>query len=132
MGSVSVLLDTHALLWWWSHPDRLTDRARDLIADPYSAVCVSAASASEISTKHRIGKLPSGGAIIDTWDERLSRDRFSEIAVTSKHAILAGRIESDHRDPFDRVIAAQGMIELLPVVTIDEAFDALGATRVWD
>ncbi|MFW6213661.1 MAG: type II toxin-antitoxin system VapC family toxin, partial [Spirochaetota bacterium] len=80
MGSVSVLLDTHALLWWWSHPDRLTDRARDLIADPYSAVCVSAASASEISTKHRIGTLPSGGAIIDTWDERLSRDRFSEIA----------------------------------------------------
>jgi PIN domain nuclease of toxin-antitoxin system len=132
MGGVELLLDTHALLWWWSDPDRLTARVDSLLRDPANTIHVSAASAWEIATKHRIGKFPDGGRIVQQWEERIASDRFSELPMTCRHALRAGSLPGDHRDPFDRMIAAQGIVEGLLVVSIDERISALGAERAWE
>ena len=127
-----VLLDTHTLLWWWSRPDLLARRAAALIRDRSTTVMVSAASAWEIATKTRIGKLPSGERILAAWNERVATDRFRELAVSWAHTIRAGSLQSSHRDPFDRMLAAQGLIEGVPVVSADAAIGELGAERVWE
>lgn len=132
MGTVTVLLDTHALLWWWGQPDRLSSRVLGLLRDPETAVVVSAASAWEIATKHRIGRLPSGAAIVPQWEARLGVDGFRELAMTSRHALRAGTLPGMHRDPFDRMLAAQSILEDIPVVSIDDALTALGASRIWE
>ena len=79
----------------------------------------------------RVGKLLRGGHILAEWDDRLARDGFRELAVSCRHALRAGSLPGPHRDPFDRVIAAQGLIEGLRVATPDEEIAALGADTVW-
>jgi len=128
----ALLLDTHALLWWWAQPDRLSPRVLALLKDPHTTVMVSAASAWEIATKHRIGKLPSGGTIIAQWDERITTDGFAQLSISSGHALRAGTLPGTHRDPFDRMLAAQSILEATPVVSIDEALSSLGAARIWE
>jgi PIN domain nuclease of toxin-antitoxin system len=128
---MKLLLDTCTLLWWWSDPNSLSERCLTLLKKPSTTVYISAASAWEISTKYRIGKYPEGGKIIRDWDDRLQIDRFTELYIKSTHALKAGSIPSEHRDPFDRMIAAQGIIEDLPVATPDPAFEALGAAVLW-
>ena len=131
MEFLKVILDTCALLWWWSGPERLTPRARAIIGDPGTSVYISVASAWEIATKYRIGKLPFGERIMSEWGHRMTADRFQEIDFTAQHAFRAGTFRSPHRDPFDRMIAAQSMIERVPVVTPDEQIETLGAERIW-
>jgi PIN domain nuclease of toxin-antitoxin system len=131
MGGVSLLIDTHVLLWWWGEPNRLSDRARALLRDPANRVLVSAASAWEISTKYRIGKLPGAQAIIDTWSERLAEDGFVELPIRFVHALRAGALPGAHRDPFDRMLVAQSLIESVSVLSSDRALSELGAGRIW-
>ena len=128
---MTFLLDTCTLLWWWSEPERLSPRSRALIIDPLNKVFVSAASAWEVSTKYRIGRYPPGGRLIGEWRERILADQFLEMNITSFHALRAGSLPGNHRDPFDRMIAAQGILERLPVITSDMAISALGAERIW-
>ena len=128
---MKALLDSRTLLWWWPEPERLSPRASALIRDPGNSVCVSAATAWEIATKQRIGKLPGGGRIIEEWDRRIMVDRFSELAIASRHAFRAGTLPGPHRDPFDRMISAQGILEHLPVVSPDAALESLGVERIW-
>jgi PIN domain nuclease of toxin-antitoxin system len=99
---------------------------------PDTTVLVSAASAWEIATKHRIGKLPAGGRIVMEWDERIQTDRFQQLPVTAHHALRAGTLPGPHRDPFDRMLAAQSIIEEIPVLSSDDALSALGASRIWE
>lgn len=129
---MTYLLDTHALLWWWSKPERLSPRVLSLVKDPENRLLVSAASAWEIATKHRIGKYPPGGRIIEEWSTRIQGDRFQELPVSSAHALRAGTLPGDHRDPFDRMLAAQGLLENLPVLSADPAISGLGAPRIWE
>lgn len=129
---MTLLLDTHVLLWWWSEPTRLSPRAIALLRDPADRVLVSAASAWEISTKHRIGKYPAGGAVLAEWGQRLATDGFAELCISSAHALRAGSIPGEHRDPFDRMLAAQSILERVPVVSRDQALSALGAERIWE
>jgi PIN domain nuclease of toxin-antitoxin system len=126
------LLDTHVLLWWWGEPDKLSRRVLALLRDPSNQVFVSAASAWEISTKYRIGKLPSGGTVIAQWGERLAMDRFMELPISAAHSLRAGGLPGEHRDPFDRMLSAQSLMEKLPVATADPEIAALGAERLWD
>ncbi len=132
MGGVRLLLDTGALLWWWSDPDRLSARVVSLLRDPANTVSVSATSAWEIATKHRIGKFPDGGRIVQQWNERITADRFAELPILCRHALRAGSLPGDHRDLFDRMIAAQSILEEVPVVSADEQISALGAERIWE
>jgi PIN domain nuclease of toxin-antitoxin system len=129
--TVRVLLDTHTLLWWLDGDRRLSRRARQTVADEANAVLVSAASAWEIATKVRIGKLPGAVDVAVDVAGCLARQRFESLDITVLHAQRAGRLPRTHRDPFDRMLIAQAQIEDLPIVTNDEVFDGYGVTRLW-
>ncbi len=102
-----------------------------LLRDPTNNVYVSSASAWEVATKYRIGKYPQCETVISEWNERITVDSFTELCISSAHALRAGSLLGEHRDPFDRMIAAQGIIETLSVVTPDTAVEDLGAERIW-
>jgi len=119
---VRALLDMHVLLWALVSPARLSARVRALLEDPTTDVLVSAASAWEIATKHRLGKLPGAGVIVADYARCLRRLRADDLPIASAHALAAGGWAVDHHDPFDRLLAAQAVAEDLPLLTADAAF----------
>lgn len=127
-----LLLDTHVLLWAWRDPARLSTAVRELIEDASVELLVSAASAWEISTKSRLGKLPEGEAIVLSYPQNFERLGAHEVPITSRHALAAGGLSWTHRDPFDRILAAQSILEGFPLVTSDRTFSTLpGVHCVW-
>lgn len=125
-----LLLDTHALLWWLAGDRRLTRAARAAIGDEGNAVVVSAASAWEIATKHRLGKLDAS-AILGSFGQVLASQKFATLDITVDHAERAGMLPGTHRDPFDRMLIAQAHAENLTLVSNDAVFDAYGVRRLW-
>ena len=126
-----LLLDTHALLWWLLDSPELSNTARQAIAAPDQRVLVSAASAWELSTKLRLGKLPEAEDIVVNLAAYLRSQRFEALAVGLDHALAAGRLPGPHRDPFDRMLMAQAQIERADVVTVDPVFRDYGVAVVW-
>ena len=126
-----LLLDTHAFLWWVTNSAQLSRTARESIADPRHDILVSAASAWEIATKQRLGKLPGVPLASDRFHELVVLDGFSHLAVDHRHAVLAGTFDADHRDPFDRMLAAQCALERCTLVTLDPAFALFGTPTLW-
>ena len=126
-----VLLDTHALLWWMADSRRLSATAHQSIANEANDVLVSAASAWEISTKFRIGKLPGGETVASDIAGRVTQQGFAALAIDLADAERAGRLPGPHRDPFDRMLIAQALARGLPVVSVDEIFDRYSVNRVW-
>ena len=119
---VSYLIDTHILLWWVFDSPKLKAKSRAIIANPEHLIFVSSASAWEIATKYRIGKLPNAKNLVENYIPVLNKARFLELPVTTAHALRAGTLPIEHRDPFDRMLMAQAEIEALPIVTYDSAF----------
>lgn len=129
---MSYLLDTHTLLWALTDPPRLGSEAHRIIAARSSDLVVSAATAWEIGTKQRLGKLPQADALVGGYPRHLNRLGAIRLPITEEHALLAGRLEWSHRDPFDRMLAAQAMLESLTLVTNDEALTSLpGLATAW-
>lgn len=126
-----ILLDTHALLWWLDGDRRLSQRARRLIDSDQTAVLVSAASAWEICTKFRLGKLPGAAAVAADLMGCLDSQGFAPLSITVDHAQRAGSLPGPHRDPFDRVLIAQSQAEDLPLVTVDPVFGLYGVKVIW-
>jgi len=126
-----LLLDTHALLWWLTDDPRLSPTARATIGDEANGILVSAASAWEIATKHRLGKLNEAAEAARRFDEFVAADGFEHLPVTHFHALKAGGYAVEHRDPFDRMLAAQSELEALPLVTCDPAFALFGTRTLW-
>ncbi len=116
---LSVLLDTHVVLWAFASPDRLSPIARALLEDPQTDVLVSATSAWELATKYRLGKLPGAERIVTGYVAHLTTLGARELPVMSAHALAAGLFAVEHRDPFDRMLAAQAIVEGMPLVTTD-------------
>ena len=126
-----LLLDTHALLWWLDGDRRLSPRARRAIGNAANLVLVSAASAWEITTKSRLGKLPGAADVAADVAGCVSAQGFTALDISILHAQRAGHLPGDHRDPFDRMLIAQAQLEDLPVVSDDAVFDGYGVMRFW-
>ena len=126
-----LLLDTHTLLWWLDGDRRMSKRARALVGRDTNEVFVSAASAWEITTKWRLGKLPGAADVAADVAGAVAGQVFLPLSISLAHAQLAGQLTTTHRDPFDRMLAAQALVEGLPIVSNDEAFDLFGVIRLW-
>jgi len=126
-----VLLDTHALLWWLSDDPALTRPARKIIADTKNTVIVSAASAWEIGTKVRLGKLPTANDLAADFSGHLDRDGFQLLAISAEHGIRAGLLPGPHKDPFDRMLIAQAQAENVPIISVERLFEQYGVRRIW-
>ena len=128
---VRALLDTHAFLWWLADSERLSGAARRVIAGESNAILVSAASAWEIATKFRLGRLPGSEVAALDVAGAIASQGFEELAIGVADAERAGRLPGPHRDPFDRMLLAQALARDLTVVSIDAAFDRYGVKRLW-
>lgn len=128
---MKALLDTHALLWWLFDDPHLSTTARDFIANAENEILVSAASAWEIATKHRIGKLPEAEDIARLLPMYLRQARFGELSVSVDDGLLAGSLPGPHKDPFDRMLIAQARLRSLSVLSIDPVFREYGVTVLW-
>lgn len=126
-----MLLDTHAFLWWLTDSKRLSGAANRVIADETNDIAVSAASAWEIATKHRLGRLPEGEAVVDDIVGSIAGQGFEELAISVTDAQRAGQLPGPHRDPLDRMLIAQALAGDLVVVSIDGVFDRYGVKRHW-
>ncbi len=129
---VTCLLDTHAFVWAVSDPDRLGEKARNLITEPTNSLVVSAATAWELATQVRVGKFPEAEPLVAQYDRLVQRLGASHLAISHAHSLRSGGLSWPHRDPFDRMLAAQAMLENYQLVTRDQAFSDLGGlVTVW-
>lgn len=125
------LLDTHTLLWAVLSPETLSRRAAAVIGDASNEILVSAASAWEIATKVRIGRLPGAEGLERDFFDVMHEAGYSLIAIDAAAALRAGRLAARHRDPFDRVLAAQALAEDIPILSADARLDSFGVRRIW-
>jgi PIN domain nuclease of toxin-antitoxin system len=126
-----VLLDTHAVIWFLAGDERLPPRARDAIEAAGPAALVSAVSALEVVTKHRLGKLPHAALLATRFEATVAENGFGGLSISLAHAELAGRLSIPHKDPFDRLLIAQSILESVPLISNERIFDDAGATRLW-
>ncbi len=126
-----LLLDTHVLLWWLFDDPKLLENARTYISNPHNEILVSSASAWEIATKFRLGKLPEAVEVAQHLPELIRKARMKALSITIEHALLADAFETHHRDPFDRMLAAQSQIENIPLISIDPIFAQFGIEVLW-
>jgi len=127
---VRVLLDTQALFWWFGDFPAVSPKARRAIASSENEVIVSAASAWELAIKTKIGKL-NAQPLLDRLDEHLTEQGFLALPITLEHAVRAGMLVQHHKDPFDRMLAAQAQAENLPIISNDPVFARYGVRRIW-
>lgn len=125
-----LLLDTHAFLWFATGDEALSVAARKAITDT-SDVFVSAASAWEVRTKYRLGKLASAAVLANDLAAAVKRLEFTELPISFADGDLAGALIGTHRDPFDRMLIAQSLNHELSLISNEAVFDDFGVTRVW-
>jgi PIN domain nuclease of toxin-antitoxin system len=128
---VRLLIDTHALLWWLSDDPSLSRAARKVMAETSNVLLVSAASAWEIATKVRLGRLPGAEELAADFQGFMLREGFTTLDITADHAIRAGLLPGPHKDPFDRMLISQAQAENVPIVTNERSFETYGVRRVW-
>ncbi len=126
-----VLLDTHALLWAAYHKELLSPRARRSIQSQRNEIFVSAASAWEIATKFRLGKLPFARDLVEDFVPTVTSAGYFLLTISVEHALRAGRLPAVHKDPFDRMLAAQAIHEDLLLLSNDAQLDVFGVRREW-
>jgi len=127
--SSRLLLDTHVLVWAVAAPHRILRRTMAQLADMDSALFVSAASAFEIATKVRLGRMPDAAEIARTYGSSLARIGATKLDVSAEHALLAGALDWAHADPFDRLLVAQAELGSLTLVTKDRAIREFDGVR---
>ncbi len=126
-----LLLDTHAVIWWFNGNPALSMAARSAIEKQDNEIFVSAVSAMEITTKYRLGKLAEANRLSGQFEAMIKHENFSPLAIGLPHALLAGRLTIGHKDPFDRLLIAQSLLEDAPLVSNEKIFDEAGVTRIW-
>jgi len=126
-----ILFDSHALVWFLAGDARFSRRARAEAEADDAVVCVSAVTAWEVTNKVRIGKWPEAAVLAESFLETIARYGFEPLPITLEHARLAGLLPGPHRDPFDRMLAAQAQVEGIPLVAADPVFRGLGVRVLW-
>ena len=126
-----LLLDTHAFIWWLAGNDRLSVAARRTIFDEANEKLISAASAWEIATKYRLGKMPGAAALANDIAGAIAGEGFAELPITVSDAVRAGSLRGPHRDPFDRMLIAQALAHDLVLISNESPFDLYGVRRMW-
>ena len=126
-----LLIDTHALLWWLNDEPSLSSAARKAMAESPNVLLVSAASAWEIATKVRLGKLPTAEELAADFEGFMLREGFTILDITADHAVRAGLLPGPHKDPFDRMLISQAQAESVPIITNERVFEAYGVRRIW-
>ena len=124
-------MDTHAFIWWVNGSERLQSRARRAIEDDGNVVFVSAASAWEIATKYRLGRLPGVDEIVPDIVGAIADQGFQGLPVTVEEAVQAGGLPGTLRDPFDRMLIAQALSRNLVLISNESIFDPYGVRRMW-
>jgi len=127
---MNVLLDTNALYWWLNEPARLSSTARTAITARSNMVVVSAVVSWELAIKTGLRKMEARN-LLEVWKTKLEEEQFSEMPIDSAHAIRAGLLPLHHRDPFDRLLAAQAQMTGWPILSADGIFDMYGVRRIW-
>lgn len=128
---MDLLLDTHALIWWIAGSDRLSAPARKAIEDEANPVFVSAATGWEITTKHRLGRLPDVSPIVLDLSGVLADQGFARLPISFGEACRAGLLDGPSRDPFDRMLIAQAQLNDLVLVSLEPEFSAYGVRVCW-
>lgn len=128
---MNLLIDTHVFLWWASNPDRLSDRVRRAIADPGNRVIVSAVSAWEIAIKASLGRLGLPEPADRYIASRMDDNSFVPLAFTMEHSLRTASLPDLHRDPFDRALVAQAVVERIPIATADRLVSGYSVEVVW-
>jgi PIN domain nuclease of toxin-antitoxin system len=126
-----LLLDTHTIVWVMNDDRRLSKPARAAVASPSNPAFASAASIWEAATKFRLGKFPEAALLVDNPQKTLASLEIEVISLSLEHARLAGTLVHSHKDPFDRMLAAQALLENLTLVSLDAVFDGFSVTRLW-
>jgi PIN domain nuclease of toxin-antitoxin system len=126
-----LLVDTHAFLWFVTDDPLLSAAARAHIADPLNEILISLASYWEVAIKVSIGKYPMNVPFDRFFTEGIDGNDISILPVEIRHAAVLSALPMHHKDPFDRMIVAQAMVERIPIVSVDVALDAYGITRIW-
>lgn len=127
---MNLLLDSHSLLWSFGSPSRLSPAARDALLRPENRVYISAAAIWELSIKQNLGKLDARVLLSDLKRVLFER-RFLRLAISTDHALRAGQLPLFHKDPFDRMLAAQAQALNFPIISADTIFDRYGVQRIW-
>ena len=125
-----LLLDTHILFWCLVNDSKFDDRLRAAILDPTSACFVSAVTGWDIAVKVRLGKWPEAGILLPDLASKITAARMQHLPLTLLQAERAGSLVADHKDPFDRLLAAQSIDLDMPMVTVDAAFARMGCFRL--
>lgn len=125
------LLDTHTLIWAVYDQEFLSSNVRQVLETPSNEAIVSAASGWEIATKYRLGKLSSARILAEDFMNVVTKSGYSLLAISPEHALRAGRLPGDHKDPFDRMLAAQAIHEDLTLLSNDSALDQFAIRREW-
>ena len=127
-----LLLDTHALIWWLAGDETsLSNVARTAIGEGGNEVLVSAVSAIEVCTKHRLGKLPNAARLAQDFEAVVDAQGFVELPISIRHGKIAGGLQAVHKDPFDRLLIAQALSEDVALVSNEALFEDFGVARVW-
>ncbi len=127
---MAYLLDTDVALWWWANDSNLPKSVAEIISDPGNTIYFSAISGYEMLLKNRLGKLELPSQLIETLGDEVRTEGWIEKSVTLSATARAAEFATAHRDPFDRILAAQAIEAGIPILSKDGAFDALKADRV--
>jgi PIN domain nuclease of toxin-antitoxin system len=125
------LIDTHVLIWWSGEPTRLSSLAYDFLVDPGNEPVLSLVSIWEMQIKLSLGKLSLKTALPELVEDEISRNRLRVLPIELSHIYALSRLPPHHRDPFDRLLVAQALLEGLDMISIDEKLDGYGVRRLW-
>ncbi len=128
---MSYLLDTHTLVWWLTGDQQLSREVRSEIESQGPNCFVSVASAYEMGIKVQNGKMEFARNIWNNLSAIVESNGFQILPVSLEHCLLAPKLPTNHRDPFDRLLAAQSIVENMPIMTIDQRIADLGANIIW-